>query len=271
MPMRDGTRLATDVYRPPAGRAPAIALRTPYGRATHGATFLALARAGYAVVAQDCRGTGDSEPDHWDFYVYEREDSLDFVSWVTGQDWYAGFLGAMGGSYVGGTQWCMAMHPRMIADRARGRRAWAWWRALASRFHMFANAYAKTVGKGADKVPVDLYEMERSMLAETLATGYFNDPLLTPLQPELLERYPHLAPLAAGRGPALRCGSSTARPAATSGPRSSGSRSACGRTSRSSTSSGWTPCSRTPCTPTRTCCPPSAPPSCARPSVRPRS
>ena len=43
VPMRDGTRLATDVYRPPVGRAPAIALRTPYGRATLDATFLSLA------------------------------------------------------------------------------------------------------------------------------------------------------------------------------------------------------------------------------------
>ena len=110
MATRDGTLLATELYRPPVARVPAIAVRTPYGRRTLETAYLALARAGYAVVAQDCRGTGDSEPEHWDFYLYEREDSLDFVSWVTGQDWHDGFLGAMGGSYVGGTQWCMAMH-----------------------------------------------------------------------------------------------------------------------------------------------------------------
>jgi len=197
VPMRDGIRLATDVYLPPAGRAPAIALRTPYGRATLRPLFLSLACAGYAVVAQDCRGTGDSEPDNWDFYVYERADSLDFVSWVTGQDWYDGFLGAMGGSYVGGTQWCMAMHPRMsaIAPEVAGLGLVA---RTGVRFHMFANAYAKTVGKGAGKVPVDLAEMERSMLAETLATGYFNDPLQPALQKELLERYPQLSPLPPG-------------------------------------------------------------------------
>jgi predicted acyl esterase len=197
VPMRDGIRLATDVYLPPVSRAPAIALRTPYGRATQQATFLALACAGYAVVAQDCRGTGDSEPDTWDFYVYERADSLDFVSWVTGQDWYGGFLGAMGGSYVGGTQWCMAMHPQMsaTAPEVAGLGVVA---RTGVRFHMFANAYARTVGKGADKVPVDWAEMERNMQAETLATGYFNDPLLAPLRPELLGRYPHLAPLPYG-------------------------------------------------------------------------
>ena len=150
--MRDGIRLATDVYRPPGDRAPAIALRTPYGRRTLEATFLTLAGAGYAVVAQDCRGTGDSEPEQWDFYVYEREDSLDFVSWVTGQDWYGGFLGAMGGSYVGGTQWCMALHPQMttIAPEVAGLGLAA---RTGVRFHMYANAYARTVGKGAGKVP----------------------------------------------------------------------------------------------------------------------
>jgi uncharacterized protein len=197
VPMRDGIRLATDVYRPPVSTAPAIAMRTPYGRAALRDVFVALACAGYAVVAQDCRGTGDSEPDHWEFYIWERADSLDLVSWVTGQDWYSGFLGAMGGSYVGGTQWAMAMHPQMsvIAPEVAGLGLAA---NTGMRFHMFSNAYAKTVGHGADKVPVDLNQMERDMVAETLATGYFNDPLLPPLRPGLLARFPHLAPLAPG-------------------------------------------------------------------------
>jgi uncharacterized protein len=195
--MRDSTRLATDVYRPPADGAPAIALRTPYGRRTMEATFLSLAQAGYAVVAQDCRGTGDSEPEQWDFYVYEREDSLDFVSWVTGQDWYGGFLGAMGGSYVGGTQWCMALHPQMtaVAPEVAGLGLAA---RSGARFHMFANAYARTVGKGAGKIPADMYELEHSMLAETLAGGYFNEPLLAPPRPDLLARYPQLASMKPG-------------------------------------------------------------------------
>ena len=266
--MRDGTLLATELYRPPVARAPAIAVRTPYGRRTLEAAYLTLARAGYAVVAQDCRGTGDSEPEHWDFYLYEREDSLDFVSWVTGQDWHDGFLGAMGGSYVGGTQWCMAMHPAMttIAPEVAGLGVAT---GKGVRFHMYANAYAKTVGKGADKVPVDHNDMERQMLPETLATGYFNDPLLPPLRPELLARYPQLAALAPGAG-GDGCGRSTARPTPPSGRRSSSSPSA-RPTSRSATSNGSTPCSRPPCTRTRTCCRPRTGPTCARPSARPRS
>jgi uncharacterized protein len=197
--MRDGTRLATDVYLPPARGAPAIAVRTPYLRRSAAATYLALAQGGYVVVVQDCRGTGDSEPDHWDFYVYEREDSLDFVSWAVEQSWYSGFLGGMGASYVGGTQWCMSRHPRMsaIAPEVAGMGLAA---GTGVRFHMFANAYAQTVGKGAGKVQVDRAEMEQRMLPETLASGYFNDPLSQPFRPGLLHRYPQLTGMKLAEG-----------------------------------------------------------------------
>src|SRR5712671_3464696 len=85
--MRDGVRLATDLYLPPDAPSPAIAVRTPYGRANPKLVepFIAQAQHGYIIVAQDCRGTGDSEPDSWDYYVYEREDSFDLVEWVTRQ------------------------------------------------------------------------------------------------------------------------------------------------------------------------------------------
>jgi hypothetical protein len=198
--MRDGVRLATDLYLPPAAPGPAIAIRTPYGRATVGEVYLDLARAGYVVISQDCRGTGDSEPDDWDFYIYEREDSLDFVTWVTGQRWYSGFLGSLGGSYVGGTQWCMAAHPAMTAT-APEVAGLGLARSTGVRFHMLVNAYTKTIGNGAGKEPVELFEMEHRILAETLATGYFADPLTVPLAAALTERYPELAglPLSQGR------------------------------------------------------------------------
>ena len=90
-----------------------------------------------------------------------------------------GFLGAIGGSYVGGTQWCMALHPQMttIAPEVAGLGLAA---GTGVRFHMYANAYAQTVGKGAGKVPVDMYEMEHRMLARRWPRGYFNDPLTSP-------------------------------------------------------------------------------------------
>src|SRR5206468_2130224 len=76
--MRDGARLATDLYFPPEASVGALALRTPYDRSARRKALVWLAQRGYVVISQDCRGTGASEPDHWDFMVYEREDSFDF-------------------------------------------------------------------------------------------------------------------------------------------------------------------------------------------------
>jgi len=193
--MRDGVRLATDVYLPPTSPAPAIALRTPYGRASDKlvAILQALARHGYIVISQDCRGTGDSEPETWDYYLYESEDGYDLVEWIRTQDWFDGFVGSCGGSYLGQTQWCMAIHPAMstIVPEVSG---------LGIAFntvhlHMFMNAYARSVGKGEGKAAVPLTELERNMLAETLGSGYFNEPLYRPLSKTLLARYPTLAAL----------------------------------------------------------------------------
>jgi uncharacterized protein len=202
--MRDGIRLATDLYLPPVEPAPAVAQRTPYGRALLAEMFVTLARCGYVAISQDCRGTGDSEPDHWDFSIFEPEDCVDFVEWVTQQDWYGGFLGSLGGSYVGWLQWCMAMHPAMsaIAPEVGGFAAPVPDTAPAA--HMFVNAYARSVGKGdnvvgerSESVIVDLAEMERQMVEETLATGYFNEPM-DARRPEdrraLYERYSSLPP-----------------------------------------------------------------------------
>lgn len=200
--MRDGIRLATDLYLPPVLPAPAIAMRTPYGRAWDRfvGSFIYLARRGYVVVSQDVRGTGDSEPDSWDYYLYEPEDGHDFVEWVGRQDWFDGFLGGCGGSYLGQTQWCMARHPGMSAILPEVSNLGM--TIDVAHHHMYRNAYARSVGKGSDKVAVSLEELERQMLEETLATGYFNEPLHQPFSAALLARYPELRtlpPLAAKR------------------------------------------------------------------------
>ena len=65
--MRDGCRLATDVYLPSEeGKWPAVLYRTPYGRNSLEtdplySRFPELVADGYAVVTQDLRGTGESE------------------------------------------------------------------------------------------------------------------------------------------------------------------------------------------------------------------
>ena len=192
VPMRDGVRLATDLYLPPRLPSPAVAMRTPYGRAGPKVfgTLVALAQRGYVVISQDCRGTGDSEPESWDYYVYESEDGVDLVEWVVRQEWFDGFLGAFGSSYIAQTQWCMAMHPRVttFVPEVSGL-------GIAfgtAQFHMFLNAHSRSVGKGADKVPMAYDELERQALHETLSSGYFNEPLHRPFSEALLSRYPRL-------------------------------------------------------------------------------
>jgi predicted acyl esterase len=197
VPMRDGVRLATDIYRPPLAQAPVVVVRTPYDRQGEDrgyvAALLALACRGYVVVSQEVRGTGDSEPDIWDSYIFEPDDGYDCVDWVVAQPWYDGFIGAFGGSYVGQTQWPMAQHPQMsaIVPHVSGLGLGV----CTAHLHMFLNAYARSVGKGDDKLEVSYPELERLMVDETLATGLFNDPVTLSLSPALQARFPSLQDL----------------------------------------------------------------------------
>ncbi|WP_147944338.1 CocE/NonD family hydrolase [Microbispora hainanensis] len=104
-PMRDGTRLAATVWLPaPHGRHPVLLARTPYGRAPYGPGLrLDVARllsAGYAVMVQDVRGTGESEGD-LRFLTGEAADGHDTVTWTARQPWCDGQVGMFGDSYLG--------------------------------------------------------------------------------------------------------------------------------------------------------------------------
>lgn len=109
--MRDGTRLATDIYRPaiggaPApGRFPAIIERTPYDKAAprfvvHGRFF---AEHGYVVLMQDVRGRGGSEGE-WYAFAREAPDGYDTIEWAAAQPWCGGKAGTMGTSYMAAVQ-----------------------------------------------------------------------------------------------------------------------------------------------------------------------
>jgi uncharacterized protein len=193
--MRDGIRLATDIYFPPISQAPAVALRTPYGR-SHGkivGVCYSFARNGYIVISQDCRGTGASEPEDWDYYMYESEDGYDLVDWIAAQGWFDGFLGGCGGSYVGQTQWCMATHPAMttIVPEVSGLGV----AGNSAHLYMFLNSYARSVGRGAGKVAASYTDLEKLMLPETLAGGYFNEPLHPRFSDGLHAQFPILRDL----------------------------------------------------------------------------
>jgi putative CocE/NonD family hydrolase len=109
IPMRDGTRLAANIFRPKTdAKFPVILMRTPYGKPDEkwGEAKRYLP-AGYAMVVQDCRGRGKSEG-MWDPFRYDVEDGFDTQEWVGKQSWCNGDMGTSGGSYVGWTQWAAA-------------------------------------------------------------------------------------------------------------------------------------------------------------------
>ncbi len=112
VPMRDGTELIADVYRPDVDHPlPVLLERTPYDR--HWVPIgdplngHALAERGYAVVTLDCRGRFDSAGEYLPFLT-ETEDGADTIAWCAAQPWSTGDVGMFGGSYVGATQWLAA-------------------------------------------------------------------------------------------------------------------------------------------------------------------
>lgn len=110
VPMRDGVKLATDIYLPAvnAEKLPVILTRLPYnkdGAKSFGEYF---ASQGYAFVAQDTRGRYASEGT-WHFMTDDGRDGTDCAAWIGKQAWSNGKIGMLGTSYVGGTQHAMAL------------------------------------------------------------------------------------------------------------------------------------------------------------------
>ncbi len=137
--MRDGIRLATDVFRPARGgqpidgALPVIFERTPYDKAGTPRTELSVARPescsrtelamllvrqGYVVIWQDCRGRYRSEG-QFTKYVNEAEDGYDSMAWIVAQPFCNGRIGTMGLSYDAHVQMALAcLNPPGLACMA---------------------------------------------------------------------------------------------------------------------------------------------------------
>lgn len=121
IPMRDGVRLATDIYRPvKAGRVveqglPTILIRTSIGKAHREwepVTRYFPAR-GYAVAIQDLRSRFESEGDGRYFHTcnpWEGDDGYDTVEWIASRPWSNGKVGMMGSSHRAIVQTQAALH-----------------------------------------------------------------------------------------------------------------------------------------------------------------
>ena len=110
IPMRDGVKLATDIYFPArngerlAGRWPIVLERTPYNktepRLARQAAFFST--RGYVSVVQDGRGRYASEGTFL-MYGQEGDDGYDTIQWLNQQAWSNGKIGLTGGSYTAAT------------------------------------------------------------------------------------------------------------------------------------------------------------------------
>jgi len=104
---RDGTKLATDIYRPAdQARHPVLVIRTPYSKSApqnaNVITPLSAAQRGYVVVMQDIRGRFKSDGVYEPF-VNEQADGYDAVEWAASQSWSDGGVGVYGSSAAGTT------------------------------------------------------------------------------------------------------------------------------------------------------------------------
>jgi putative CocE/NonD family hydrolase len=108
VPMRDGVRLATDVYGVESGlRKPVLLLRTPYDKKGGAATARRYAAAGYVAVVQDARGAFASEGRYF-HHNNDDQDGFDTIEWLSRQPWSNGKSGMWGSSHPGAVQWLAA-------------------------------------------------------------------------------------------------------------------------------------------------------------------
>ena len=146
--MRDGVRIALDVWVPPAadaGPVPTALRSTRYRRSVVDDPIAEHVgpigvgrwmRSGFALVEVDARGTGASFstwPRPWD--DAQRDDLYEICDWIVAQPWSDGTIGGFGTSYDGTTAHLLAAtgHPAV--------------KAVVPRFALF-DAYAHITAPG---------------------------------------------------------------------------------------------------------------------------
>src|ERR1044071_2118538 len=124
VPVRDGTRLAVDVFlptqggKPVAGKLPVVWMHTPYNRRTtndgltaanYPGKALQLVKYGYAVAVADFRGLyasfgRNAGYNRGEWQDAARFDAYDITEWLARQPWGKGKAGMWGCSATGGSQ-----------------------------------------------------------------------------------------------------------------------------------------------------------------------
>ena len=188
--MRDGVRLATDIYRPvdpetgePVDEPlPVLLDRTPYGKRgrleRHGEWF---AERGYVVAIQDCRGRFNSEGDYY-IFVNEAEDGHDTVEWLAGREYCDGQVGTIGTSYGAWVQSALATQnpPHLAAmfvnqGAANGRKATF---RHNGAFELRWLCWAFTLGGGFAKRALEDPDVQQLLANVDVADVLANSPVL---------------------------------------------------------------------------------------------
>ena len=195
--MRDGVRLATDIYLPnrkdqnDADSWPTILLRTPYDKSSEKMVDIGeyFAGNGYACVIEDVRGRHASEG-QFEPFINEAEDGHDCVKWVGRQPWCDGRLGTMGTSYLAQTQASMAItDPPHLASQYISQGYGSYHRTRSRRGGVFENhrlnwmlRMAVTSKEAAEDPPLRAaLQRMRENLLDWLDEGYPLREGLTPL------------------------------------------------------------------------------------------
>jgi len=132
VPMRDGTRMAADVYYPknPTGPVPTVFSRTPYnfnywdvasGVPRDHSTVVDAIKRGYAYVVMNERGHFFSEG-NYDILGPPITDGEDALAWISSQPWSNGKVGTTGCSSTAEWQLAVAQigHPAYAAMNVQG-------------------------------------------------------------------------------------------------------------------------------------------------------
>ncbi len=194
MPMGDGTRLATDIYRPKTDKpVPIIFSRTPYNFNTYRNGQLSTrtlrsayeaVKRGYAYVVQNERGRFFSEGE-WNILGTPLTDGYDALSWMENQNWSNGKVGTIGCSST--AEWQMAFanmnHPAHAAMIPQGYGAGI---GTVGDFHEQGNWYRG--GAGQMLFTSWLYSTQQDPLAPKLPKGISQEDLLR------LQRFYDMAP-----------------------------------------------------------------------------
>lgn len=157
VPMRDGVRLHTRIWRP-SGEGPfPVVLERGYGSGfvPHADAFT---RAGYAYVGQATRGHGNSEGAEGEDrrFFDDARDGYDTLDWVARQPWCDGSIAMYGKSYQAITQLLVApeRHPNLkaIIPQNAPPDVWArgYWCSGALSFAMTATGRALENREGYD-------------------------------------------------------------------------------------------------------------------------